>query len=87
MTKDLLVESEIATIVEGPDTIPMSVRHPTKEEKILQKEEVEEMNHHQERGRVEMIVMNEEHPGEARIQKGGKFIKELHKIKTSSSCW
>ena len=40
MTKDLLVESETATIVEDPDTIPMSVRHPTKEEKILQKEEV-----------------------------------------------
>ena len=48
----------------------MSVRHPTKEEKILQKEEVEEKNHHQEREGVEMIVMNEEHPGEARIQKG-----------------
>ena len=43
MTKDLLVVSVIATIVEDPDTIPMSVRHPTKEEKILQKEEVEEV--------------------------------------------
>ena len=69
MTKDLLVESEIATIVEDPDTIPMSVRHATREEKILQKEEVEEKNHHQEKG-VEMIFMNEEHPGEARIRKG-----------------
>ena len=49
MTKDLLVENVIATIVEDPDTIPMSVRHPTKEEKILQKEEVEEKNHHQEK--------------------------------------
>ena len=39
MTKDLLVESEIATIVEDRDTIPMSVRHPKREEKILQKEE------------------------------------------------
>ena len=39
MTKDLLVVSIIATIVEDPDTIPMSVRHPTKEEKILQKQE------------------------------------------------
>src|SRR3954462_15392115 len=39
MTKDLLVKSETATIVEDPDTIPMSVRLPTKEEKILQKEE------------------------------------------------
>ena len=70
MTKDLIVESETATIVEDPDTIPMSVRHRTREEKILQKEEVEEKNHHQEREGVEMIVMNEEHPGEARIQKG-----------------
>ena len=69
MTKDLLVESETATIVEDPDTIPMSVRLPTKEEKILQKE-VEEKNHHQKKGRVEMIFMNEEHPGEARIRKG-----------------
>ena len=41
MTKDLLVESETATIVEDPDTIPMSVRLPTKEEKILPKYEVE----------------------------------------------
>ena len=70
MTKGLLVESETATIVEDLDTIPMSVRHPTREEKILQKEGVEEKNHHQEREGVEMIVMNEEHPGEARIQKG-----------------
>ena len=70
MTKDLLVESETATIVGDPDTIPMSVRHPTKEEKILQREEVEEKNHHQERGGVEMIVMNEDPHGEARIRKG-----------------
>ena len=48
----------------------MSVWLPTKEEKTLQKEEVEEKNHHQGKGGVEMIVMNEEHPGEARIQKG-----------------
>ena len=70
MTKDLLVVITIAKIVEDPDTIPMSVRLPTKEEKILQKEEAKEKNHHQERGGVEMIVMNEEHPGEARIRKG-----------------
>ena len=70
MTKDLLVESVIDTIVEDPDTIPMSVRHPTREYKILQKEEVEEKNHHQEREGVEMIVMNEEHSGEAKIRKG-----------------
>ena len=70
MTKDLLVESETATIVEDPDTIPMSVRLPTKEEKILPKEEVEEKNHHQEREGVEMIVMNEDPHGEAKIRKG-----------------
>ena len=70
MTKDLLVESEIATIVEDPDTIPMSVRLPTREEKILQKEEAK--NHHQEREGVEMIVMNEDTHGEASIRKGRK---------------
>ena len=70
MTKDLLVESETATIVEDTDTIPMSVRHPTKEEKILQEEGAKEKNHHQERGGVEMIVMNEEPLAEARIRKG-----------------
>ena len=70
MTKDLLVVSEIATIVEDPDTTPMSVRLPTKEEKILSKEEVEEKNHHQEREGVEMIIMNEDTHGEARIRKG-----------------
>ena len=68
MTKDLLVVSKTATIVEDPDTTPMSVRLPTREEKILPKE-VEEKNHLQERG-VEMIVMNEEPLAEARIWKG-----------------
>ena len=68
MTKDLLIESETATIVGDPDSIPMSVRIPTREEKILQKEEAK--NHHQERGGVEMIVMNEDTHGEARIRKG-----------------
>ena len=72
MTKDLPVESAIATIVGDPDTIPMSVRHPTKEEKILPTEEVEEKNHRQEREGVEMIILNKEHPGEARIRKGRK---------------
>ena len=70
MTKDLLVERETVTIVEDPDTIPMSVRLPTREEKILQKEEAK--NHHQEREGVEMIVMNEDTHGEARIRKGRK---------------
>ena len=69
MTKDLLVESETATIVEGPDTIPMSVRPPTREGKILLRDEVEEMNHHLEKEGVEMIVMNEHPHGEARIRK------------------
>ena len=47
MTKDLLVESEIFTIVEDPDTIPMSVWLPKKEEKNNLRGEVEEKNHHQ----------------------------------------
>ena len=88
MTKDLLVESKTATVVEDPDTIPMSVRLPTREEKILQKEEAK--NHHQKREGVEMIVMNEDTHGEARIRgfrKEGQIIKEVHKTKTSSSCW
>ena len=72
MTKDLLVVSVIATIVEDPDTTPMSVRPPTKEDKIHPKGEVEEKNHHQEREGVEMIVMNEITHGEARIRKGRK---------------
>ena len=67
MTKDLQVVNVIATIVEDPNTTPKSVRIPTKEEKILPKEGVEEKNHHQEREGVEMIVMNGEHPREARI--------------------
>ena len=70
MTKDLLVVSVIDTMVEDPDTTPMSVRLPTKEEKILPREEVEEKNHRQEREGVEMIVMNEEPLAEARIRKG-----------------
>ena len=70
MTRDLQVVDEIATIVEDPDTTPMRVRLPTKEEKILPKEEVEEKNHHQGKEGVEMIVMNEEPLAEARIRKG-----------------
>ena len=48
----------------------MSVRLPTREEKILPKEEVEEKNHHQEREGVGMIDMNEDPLVETRIQKG-----------------
>ena len=70
MTKDLRVMNTIATIVEDPVTIPMSVRLLTKGEKIHPKGEVEEKNHHLEREGLEMNVMNEEHHGEARIQKG-----------------
>ena len=70
MTKDLLFVSVISTIVEDPDTTPMSVPLPTKEEKILPKEEVEEKNHHQGREGVGMIGMNEDPHGEARIRKG-----------------
>ena len=88
MTKDLLVVSEIATIVEDPDTTPMSVRLPTKEEKLLPNGEVEEKNHHQEKGGVEMIVMNKDPLGEARTRKGRKSHQGLHKKKTSrGSCW
>ena len=81
MTKGLLVKCEIATIVGDPDTIPMSVRLPTKEEKILPRDEVEEKNHRQERGGVEMIVMNEEHPGEARIWTGRTVGERCRKLK------
>ena len=70
MIKDLRVVNKIATIVEDPDTTPMSIRLPTKEEKIHPKEEVEEKNHHQEKGGLEMIVMNEDPLGEARTRKG-----------------
>ena len=69
MTKDLLVVSEIATIVEDPDTSPMSVWLPTKEEKTHLKGEAKGKNHLQEREGVEMIAMNEEPLEEARIQK------------------
>ena len=86
MTKDLLVVSVITTIVEDPDTTPMSVRLSTKEEKTHLIGEVEEKNHLQEKG-VEMIVMSEEPLAEARIGKEGQVIKELYKTKTSSSCW
>ena len=87
MTRDLQVAKEIATIVEDPDTTPMSVRLPTKEEKILPKEGVEEKNHHQEKEGVEMIVMNEDPLGEARIRKGRTSHQGATQKKTSSSCW
>ena len=45
MKKDLLVERETPTIVEDPDTTPMSGRLPRREEKTHLKEEVEEKNH------------------------------------------
>ena len=70
MTKDLLVVSEIVTIVEDPNTTPMSVQIPTREEKILPKEEVEEKNHHQGREGVGMIDMNKDTLREVRIWKG-----------------
>ena len=87
MTKDLLVESATATIVEDPDTTPMSVRLLTEEEKNHLRGEVKDKNHHQEREGVEMIVMNEEHPGEARIRKGRTSHQGATQTKTSSSCW
>ena len=69
MTKDLLVVSITATIVEDPDTTPMSVWVPTKEEKTHLKGELKERNRHQEREGVEMIVMKEDPLGEARIRR------------------
>ena len=70
MTKYLLVVSEIATIVEDPDTTPMSIRLPTKEEKTRLKGDAIGKNHLQERQGVEMITMNKEPLEEARIRKG-----------------
>ena len=70
MKKDLQVMSEIAPIVEDLDTTPMSVRLPTKEEKTRLKGEAKVKNHLKEREGVEMIAMNEEPLGEARIPKG-----------------
>ena len=48
----------------------MSVRVPTRKEKIHLRGEVKEMNHHQGREGVEMIFMNEDPLVEARIWKG-----------------
>ena len=70
MTKDLRVVNIIVTIVEDPDTIPMSVRLLTKGEKIHPKGEAKVKNHLKEREGVEMIAMNEEPLKEARIRKG-----------------
>ena len=69
MTKDLRVVNIIATIVEDPDTTPMSVWLPTKEEKTHLKEEAKGKNRLQEREGVEMIAMNEEPLEEAMIHK------------------
>ena len=70
MTKDLRVVNVISTIVEDPDTTPMSVWLPTKEEKTHLKEEAKGKNHHQGREGVGMIDMNEDTLGEAGIRKG-----------------
>ena len=87
MTKDLRVMSVIATIVEDPANTPMSVGLPTKEQKNHLRGEVQEKNHHQEREGVEMIVMTKNIPEKQGFGKEGQVIKELHKTKTSSSCW
>src|SRR3990170_5831410 len=70
MREDHQVVTEIATIVENPDTIPMSVRLPTRKETNHQEEDIEEMNHLIRREGVEMIVMNEDTLEEARIRRG-----------------
>ena len=88
MTRDLLVESEIATIMEDPGTTPMSVWLPTKEVKTHQKGEAKEKNHHQERGGVEMIVMNEDPHGEARKEvpsQGPTMTKDLLVVRKIST--
>ena len=70
MRKDLQVVNVIARIVEDPDTTPLSVWLPTKEEKTRLKGEAKGKNHHQEKEGVEMFFMNEEPLEEARIRKG-----------------
>jgi len=70
MREDHQVVTVIVTIVESPDTIPMSVRLPTRKETNHQEEDIEEMNHLTKREGVEMIVMNEDTLEEARIRKG-----------------
>ena len=65
--KHLQVVSVIATIVEDHSN---ECTAPYKRRKDSPKEEVEEKNHHQEKGGVEMIVMNENPLGEAKIRKG-----------------
>ena len=70
MREDHQVVTVIATIVENPDTIPMSVRLPTRKEMNHQEEDIEEMNHLTKREGVEMIIMNEDTLEEARIRKG-----------------
>ena len=66
MIKDLPVVITIATIVEDPDTTLVSVWLPTEKRRFTQKEK--QKRRITKRG-VEMIVMNEDPLGEARIQK------------------
>ena len=61
-----LVVVEIATTMEGPDTIPMSARLPTDKEKSHLEDEAQDMSHLAEREGVEKIVMNEDTHGEVR---------------------
>ena len=60
---------------------------PYKRREDSPKRRVKEMNHHQEREGVEMIVMNEDPLEKEGLGKEGQVIKELHKTKTSSSYW
>jgi hypothetical protein len=68
MREDHQVMTIIATIVEDPDTTPMSVRHLTRKEMNHLEGKVEEMNHLIEG--LEMIVMNEDLLKEVMIRKG-----------------
>jgi hypothetical protein len=70
MIEDHQVVTVIVTIVEDPDTIPMSVQHLTRKETNHQEEDIEEMNHLTRREGVEMIVMNEDPLEEALVENG-----------------
>ena len=80
------VVTETVTIVGSPDTTSMSAWLPTNEEKSHQEYEAQGMNHLKEREGVGKIVMNEDPPGEG-LEEEGLVHQELHKKKTSRSCW
>ena len=78
MTKDHLVVRVIATIVEDPDTIPMSVRHPTKEEKILQREESPSRERRSRDGRYERSPSRRSKDSERKDKSSRSCTKQRH---------